>query len=231
MVARSCQPERNAAKLMRQVRYFRQLAPEVLEELAQAAVLVHHQAGAIIFLEAEPSTGMYVVEAGIVRIIRLTRDGREHILTMPNPGDTFNDVAVLDGGPNPATAVAHSDVALWRIEREDLRRTAKQHPELAWALLEDLASRARYLVGLVEDLAMRSVRGRLARLLLEEAQASETDTVPRFLTQEEMAARLGTVREMVGRTLRSLAADGIIEFDRHRIVILDQERLAAEAEV
>ena len=94
-----------------------------------------------------------------------------------------------------------------------------------------MASRARYLVGLVEDLAMRNVRGRLARLLLEEAEGTERRTVPRMLTQEEMAARLGTVREMVGRTLRSMAASGLIEFDRHRIVILDPERLAEEAEV
>ncbi len=78
---------------------------------------------------------------------------------------------------------------------------------------------------------MRNVRSRLAHLLLAQAQAAETDEVPRLLTQEEMAGRLGTVREVVGRALRGLAADGIIEFDRHRIVILDPERLAQEAEV
>jgi len=78
---------------------------------------------------------------------------------------------------------------------------------------------------------MRSVRGRLARLLLEEAESRDTNIVQRLLTQEEMAARLGTVREMVGRTLRNMANDGLIEFDRHRIVILDPQRLAAEAEV
>ena len=157
--------------------------------------------------------------------------GREYILHMVQPGGTFNDVAVLDGGPNPATATAHTDALVWRIDRADFHRIVDRHPDLAWALLEDLAGRARFLVGLVEDLSMRSVRGRLARLLLEEGEAQQTDVVPRLLTQEEMAARLGTVGEMVGRTLRSLAADGIIEFDRHRIVILDPERLAQEADV
>lgn len=78
---------------------------------------------------------------------------------------------------------------------------------------------------------MRSVKGRLANLLLDQAEANETDAVPRMLTQEEMASRLGTVREMVGRALRGLASDGIIEFDRHRIVVLDVERLRKEAEV
>ena len=78
---------------------------------------------------------------------------------------------------------------------------------------------------------MRTVKGRVARLLLDQAQTNQADVVPRLLTQEEMASRLGTVREMVGRALRSLAADGVIEFDRHRIVILDPLRLAQEAEV
>lgn len=217
--------------LFRHVRYFRTLSPETLRALAAVTQRVHYQAGAVIFLEGEPAQAMYVVQEGVVKISRLSREGREHILHLIQPGDSFNDVAVLDGGDNPASAIAQTDVVLWRISRADLRRLVDRYPDLAWALLEDLASRARYLVGLVEDLAMRSVRGRLARLLLTEAEKSKTAVVPWLLTQEEMAARLGTVREMVGRTLRSLAADGIIEFDRHRIVILDPERLAEEAAV
>ena len=78
---------------------------------------------------------------------------------------------------------------------------------------------------------MRSVRGRLAHLLLMLAGESEDDEVPRLLTQEQMASKLGTVREVVGRALRDLAADRIIEFDRHRIVILEPDRLAEEADV
>ncbi len=146
-------------------------------------------------------------------------------------GETFNEVGVLDGAPNPATATAHTEATLWRIDRLDLQRIAARYPELAWALAEQVAGMARHLVDLVEDLAMRTVKGRVARLLLDEAEASNADVVPRLLTQEEMASRLGTVREMVGRALRSLAAEGVIEFDRHRIVILDPERLAREAEV
>jgi len=85
-------------------------------------------------------------------------------------------------------------------------------------MAEQVAGMARHLVDLVEDLAMRTVKGRVARLLLDQAQTNQADVVPRLLTQEEMASRLGTVREMVGRALRSLAANGVIEFDRHRIV-------------
>ncbi len=116
---------------------------------------------------------------------------------------------------------------------------AERYPDLAWALIESLARRARYMLDLVQDLSMRNVRSRLAHLVLTQARASlredardaARDEMPRLLTQEEMASRLGTVREVVGRALRGLAADGIIEFDRHRIVILDAERLAQEAEI
>ena len=163
---------------------------------------------------------------------RVSKEGREHILHIVHAGDTFNDVAALDGGPNPATSSCATTPSSGESPaRNDLKQVALRYPALAWALIESVARRARYLVGVVEDLGMRSVRGRLANLLLVEVQSTSSDAVPRLFTQEEMASRLGTVREVVGRALRGLANDGIIAFDRHRIVILDAERLAEEAEV
>lgn len=216
-------------QLWRNVVWLELLPEAAVAELAQVAVLGRHAAGSALFWEGEPVAGLYLVAEGAVKICRYTKDGREHILHLVGVGDTFNDVAALDGGPNPATAIAFEDVAVYRVARPDLQRVVERHPALAWALIESLARRARYLVGQVQDLAMRNVRGRLAKLLLD--QAGENAHVPRLLTQEEMAARLGTVREVVGRSLRSMAADGILEFDRHRIVILDVARLTEEAEL
>lgn len=230
MAGHSVHDNRKIKSLLRKVRFFQQVSPAVIDALAGAATCLHYPQGTTIFLEGEPTSGMFLVEQGVVKISRLSLEGREHIINLSEPADTFNDVSALDGGPNPAHAVAHTDVVVWRIDRSDLQRLAFAHPELAWALIEDLAARTRVMVALAHDLAMRSVRGRLAKLLLTQASASQADVVERWLTQEDMAARLGTVREMVGRTLRSMAADGIIEFDRHRIVILDPERLAEEAE-
>lgn len=217
--------------LLPEVRFLRSVSSAALEALVDAAVCLRYPEGATIFLEGDPTAGLFIVEQGIVKISRVSLEGREFIMHLNEPGDTFNDVSTLDGDPNPANAMAHTDVVLWRIARPELKRLAFLHPDLAWALIEDLAARARVAVGLVHDLAMRSVRGRLARLLLEEADHTQSGIVERLLTQEQMASRLGTVREMLGRTLRSLAADGIIQFDRHRIVILDAQRLAEEAEV
>lgn len=217
--------------LLRAVPHLKALDESCLRDLVASAELSLHQAGSLIFSEGEETSGLFIVETGKVKISRFTREGREHILRFLGAGELFNTVGVLDGGPNPATAIAFTDARLWRIRRPELQRVMVRHPALAWAFIENLAGHTRYLVGVVEDLAMRNVKGRLAHLLLEQAQVNQADSIARYMTQEEMASHLGTVREMVGRALHSLAAAEIISIDRHRILILDRERLAKEAEV
>ncbi len=217
--------------LWSQVNYLATLPPSVVEALAAVATRRSFRAGEMLFIEGEPVAGLFLVESGRVKVSRFSREGREHTLHLVGPGATFNDVAALDGGPNPATAIAIDDAIVWRIDRADLHRVAVAQPSLAWALIESIARRTRDLVATVQDLAMRNVRGRLARLLLEQAEAAERGDPPESMTQEDMAARLGTVREVIGRALRALAADGIVEVDRNRIMVLDRVRLEDEAEV
>ena len=219
--------------LLRRVPYFAGLPDGLLAELAATAGRRSYDRGQIVFLEGEPSAGLFIVAEGEIKIFKLSLQGREQILQRVGPGGTFNDVAALDGGPNPAGAAATAPTNLWMIARGDIRRLAQANPDLAWALIESIAGRARQLVEMVEDLALRSVRARLAKLLLAEggrpAAEGEIDR-DHMVTQSEMAARLGTVREMVGRALRELADEGVILMDRHRIVILDRAALAAIAE-
>lgn len=215
---------------LKAIAYLQHLPAEIIQALASVAVRYTYRAGETLFCEGDPVAGLYVVDEGKVKVCRFTKEGREHILRIFGRGDTFNDVGVLDGGPNPATAIAFTDVVVWRVTRPDLQQVVNRYPALAWAFIESIARHTRYLVGLVEDLAMRSVRGRLAHLLLVQAQANDA-SIPRYMTQEEMASYLGTVREMVGRALNSLAAAEIIKIERHRIVILDVERLTEEAAV
>lgn len=219
--------------LLRRVPYFAALPDAVLEALSAAAVERRFDRGQVIFLEGDECAGLHIVASGEVKIFKLSPQGREQILHRMGPGDTFNDVAVLDGGPNPASAGAVSDAVLWVITRGEMQRLAQTYPSLAWALIESIAKRARHLVAMVEDLSLRSVKSRLARLLLQEAERAikvgELDR-SQMVTQAEMAARLGTVREMIGRALRELSEDGLIEFDRHRIVIKDREGLVAVGE-
>jgi CRP-like cAMP-binding protein len=180
-----------------------------------------------IILEGAPCQAAYFLAQGHVRVLRTAPDGREQVLVQLGPGQSFNTVPPFQPrGTNHATVQAADQVWAYAIPKDDLHRLVSEHPALALALLQDFAERLDHLTDLVEDLSLRTVRGRLARLLLDEA---ETGEVTRRWTQAEIAARLGTVREMIGRTLRALADAGLIRIDRERIVLIDREGLEAEA--
>lgn len=135
--------------------------------------------------------------------------------------------AVQPQGLNHAMVEGSTSGLLYVFPANDLRGLVGQCPDLALSLLRDFAEKLDHLTDLVEDLSLRSVRSRLARFLLE--QADERPAAPRW-TQDEMAARLGTVRDVVGRTLRAFADAGWVRMDRQRIVLLDREGLQAEAD-
>lgn len=232
--ASSAQPPHLARlDLLRRVPCFAGLADDLLAALAAVAGERHCARGEVIFLEGDPCAGLFVVVTGGVKIYKLSLQGREQVLRHLGPGSTFNDVAALDGGPNPASAAATADTTLLVFSHADIRRLARAHPALAWAFIESISFHARYLVQMVEDLALRPVKARLARLLLNEAERSIVRSEigrNQMVTQTEMAARLGTVREMVGRALRELADERLIVMDRHRIVIADRAGLMRVAE-
>ncbi len=203
--------------------YFRNLGPQSLNLLVQAATMHQFAAEEIIFLEGDPSAGLWVVERGRVKIYKISLEGREHILHMPGPGDSFNDISALDGGPNPANAAALTAVTAWAIGSQDLRAMLHTDPALALAALEVLTARVRTLVRQIEDLALYSVPARLARFLLAQMDNAPSGRPP--VTRAAIAAHLATTPESVSRALRMLEEAGAIRFDRHRIVIVDPDLL------
>lgn len=177
--------------------------------------------GQQIILEGDPSPGLFCVLRGRVRLSRMAPDGREQVLAMIGPGENFNPVPIFDNKPNPATARAMSPVLCLLLPRNHLLSLLQRHPTLALVMLADMAGQLRELMGLVEDLAFRSVRARLARQLLVEAAGGTAE-----LTQQELAERTGTVREIAGRALRRLAEEGLVRLERGRVLVLDPEGLA-----
>lgn len=187
--------------------------------LADTSRRVHRctfRPGQYILLEDEQPPGLFFVLRGRVRLSRTASDGREQVLAMIGPGENFNSVPIFDGQPNPATARAMSPVECLLLPREDLLALIRSHPDLALAALSEMAGRLRELVSLVEDLAFRSVRARLARQLLAEAAEGTAE-----LTHQELAERTGTVREIAGRALRRLAEEGLVKLKRGRVIVLD----------
>jgi CRP-like cAMP-binding protein len=137
---------------------------------------------------------------------------------------------MFDGGACPANAQAQTAVTLLVLPRERLQQLVAQHPALALAMLKEFTGRLRHLVNLVDDLALHTVQGRLAGLLLEQATAATHGQPAPPLTQAEMAARLGTVREMIGRALKTFEALGLIQIERGVITLLDRDGLAMQRE-
>jgi CRP/FNR family transcriptional regulator len=215
------------AEILRKLPFFSELGED---ELTKVASRVHERTfrrGEVILLEGEAPRAVYFIVHGQVRIYRLSLEGREQVLKRLGPGEAFNLVPVLDGGPNPSSAMAWTDVTVYAIERSHFLQMMREHPALAVAVSADFAAKLRHMTALVEDLSLRTVGARLAKLLL--TQAAEKEAAPRRMTQQEMAAQLGTVREVVGRALAELEEEGLVRKERHRIVIVNRSGLEAKA--
>ncbi len=214
---------------------FQNLPADALADLAGRAIEHRLSQGQILFSTNESSVGLYIVLSGSVRAFRINLDGREQTIHVEHAGGTLAEVAVFDNGPYPSTTIAEEDSEVLFLAKEDVRRFMLQHPEAAVTALAIMAKKLRMVASMVEQLALMDVGQRLATLLLEEAKRSTPDlkdgvsfSLP--LSHTQIAARLGSVREVVTRGLHKLAQHGIIEIRGHRVVVLSVKELRSHAE-
>jgi CRP/FNR family cyclic AMP-dependent transcriptional regulator len=224
------------AQALRRVTLFASLSDDALARVARVAFRRACVPGETVIFEGDPCQAAYFIAEGQVRVYRLSPGGREQVLARLGPGQAFNTVPPFQPqGINHATVQALTAVTLYVVTCGDFCRLVEECGELALAIVQDFADRLDHLANLVEDLSLRTVRGRLARFLLEHAptelgEAADAVQVARNWTQDEIAANLGTVRDMVGRTLRAFADAGLVRIERQRIVLLDRDGLEAEAQ-
>ena len=211
-------------ELLQAVPYFAALDDAALADVAAEFIARRYRAGELIFLEGDSEAGLHLVAEGLCKIYRVSEAGREQVLALLKPGDSCNEVPVVDGGPNPANLVAVDDSTVWVITARSLVRLRRRYPPLNDIIINSLAMRCRQLVQRIHNLSFLSVTGRLAAFLLQQGEA-DTPLSRRRWTQDEIAAHLGTVREMVGRAFRELQHAELIAIDRHRIEILDRDGL------
>jgi CRP/FNR family transcriptional regulator len=210
-------------ELLKSIPYFSGLSDSVLKLIGKYVFEKKAERGEILSFEGQPSDTLYFVVTGVVKFFKISADGKEQIFRIIRPGDSFNDVPVLGGGVNLASAAAMSAVVLNGIKKKDLENIVREHPQVALNLIQVLSRRVEELVALVEDFSFRHVSGRVAKILLEYA-GNEGGENPR-LTQQEIAAIIGTAREMVGRSLKNLEGEGAIKMERNRITITNKEAL------
>ena len=214
--------------LLARIRHFDSLPPDVQERLVATAMLCHFDAGQVIYVEGEPAESMYILETGWVKATRMTRDGREQAMMFLRPVEIFGDIAVFTGTTYPGTVVALEAVDAWGIPAKTILDLIPHHPELAMAIIRRLSERVLHYIGLVEDLSLRSVESRLASTLLRNAELQDGRlVVPRreWTTFDEMAVRLGTVRDVLSRALKTLEAEGLLRVEKQVIVLLDPQGL------
>lgn len=214
---------------LRRIRLFADLDDAELAHLAAATVTRRYGRGEVIEVEGERVSALRIVRSGIVKLLTTSVDGREQVLRLVPTGHSFNLVALIDGEPNPATAVALDQATIYTLDGAVVLALIERRPEVAKAALAALAASTREMIGLAKDLALRHVTERVARLLLEQERAGCERCRRHYLTQQEMATIVGTAREMVGRTLHEFQAAGIISLDRGHVTVVDHHRLRAVA--
>lgn len=210
--------------------YFQGVSENALEELDRIAIQRKYDAGQVVFIEGEPCAGLYVVQEGWLKSVKISPKGREQVIRFVGPGESFNEIGVFAGGVNQVTVEALEASTVWVLPREQVLRLINANVGLCDIVIRNLAQRVTHLLGLVEDLSLRTVESRLARLLLEQASQGVVSR-RRWSTQAEMASRLGTVPDVINRALRGLVEEGLISMERHQIQILDRPGLEEKAMV
>ncbi|NDJ61287.1 MAG: Crp/Fnr family transcriptional regulator [Chloroflexi bacterium] len=213
------------------VPYFSGLPDCTLKRIAAAAHRHCYQAGAVIFNEDDDCAGLHMIADGLVRIYRVNAEGRLHTLSLLRSPSTFNEVAAVDGGPNPFNAVAVTNAEVLVIRHVTLLNLMAAEPDLLNNTVQTLARLNREYIERLEDMTFRTIPSRLAKLFLHETTyADQIAETPSQLTQEEIAAILGTTREVVGRALRSLMNAGLLRRKGRHVYIVDRVGLEYLAE-
>ena len=203
--------------ILRKNPYFDDLPEEVLKHIALNTQLREYERGDVLFWEADSGAGMHIIESGSVKLYRISPQGRQYIISVMSEGATCNEVPAFDGGVNPVNVEALETSRVWVIDQVTLRTLVKTHPEFALKVLNKFGQNLRNLVRKVSEMAFYQVTNRLARLITE-LPSEEART---HWTQEQLAARLGTVREVVARSLKELEKSGAIRIEDRRIQIAD----------
>lgn len=217
--------------LLRRLRSFdflQGLDEATLTQLADSAVWKIFSPDSVVFWEGDVESNLFYLQYGSLKVLRSSPDGREQVLKFIEAGEIFNEVGVLAKRPNPATAVALDESGIWLIPRHALEDVISAHPQTAIQVIENMADKIIELVTLATDLSLKTVEARFAKLLLEQAKDDVVER-RRWTNQTELAARLGTVPDVLSRVIREFTRNKLIEADRREIRVLDRKGLMERA--
>ena len=206
-------------KVLKGNEYFDELSEPILKDIAEHMHLREYSRGDVLFWEGDPCEGLHIIEHGSAKIFKLSPQGRQYIVRILQEGDTFSEVPAFDEGANPVNVEALETCRVWVIEIQKLHELIMTNPVFSQKVLLNFGKMLRGMVRMVSEMAFYQVTHRLARLV---AELPQEKSAPHW-TQEQLAARLGTVREVVARSMKELECSGAIKVEDRRIQIADQE--------
>lgn len=224
---------RNLVETLRRLPLFTDLTENELVAIS-AHVTVHQVAAhKTIFAEGDPCNELFIVRDGRVNLLKTSSHGRQQLLSVERAGSSLSEISALDGSSYPATAYAVIETSLLRLEANHFRALCLQNPDIALKVIKVLGHRLRRMSTLIEDLSFSTVRGRLVAHLVHLARdkgqpASPEIEVDLIENNEQLAARLGTVRELVSRNLGRLHNEGLIHMSRRKVRIPSLDSLQDE---
>jgi CRP/FNR family transcriptional regulator, cyclic AMP receptor protein len=214
-------------EILRNHSIFGKLPRTMIERLGSQATTRRVRRGKTIFTKGDAGTELMAVLSGSVKISVSAADGRETVLNVIHKGEIFGEIALLDGRPRTADAIAMSDCELMIIERRDFIPFVREHPEVALKLIEILCTRLRRTSAQVEDVMYLNLPARLARAVLRLADESG-GAFPRKIsvTQREISQMIGMSRESTNKQLRTWVRAKWVMLERGGIVVIRPDALA-----
>ena len=206
---------------------FASLPPAELTALAQLASSRSYDKGETVILYGDVWPYLFLVGEGSVNAVKESGEGRSLIVTTFLAGDLFWGLAFFqDGAPMPVTLIAREPSRLHLWSRESAQPIFERNGRVGWELCRLMAGRMQRASAILEEMAFQPVAGRLARLLLDHFELAGDAAISRHLTLDEMAARIGSTREMVCRALYSFSDKNLIEVTRTEFVLTNRDGLA-----
>jgi CRP/FNR family transcriptional regulator len=212
---------------------FSELDDGAIDEIASAAVTMTVERNQMIFHEGDPAHSFFLVGSGKVKVFKMSPDGKEQILMLAQPGDSFAEAALFAEGVFPASAQAMEKTELVAVNRQKFAALLGRNPNLAVNLIARLSELLHRMTRLVEGLSLSDVTSRLAHYLSrfkDEKTGRQLTEIKLVEKKAVLASQLGTIPETLSRSLARLIRDGIIEVDGPRITILDAEQLEVLAQ-
>lgn len=223
----------NLTQLLRRVWHFRHLSPGDLSRIVTAGSIRRYGEGMTIFLEGETSAGMFVLLRGLVDLYKQSPEGQEQIIAAIEPVIMFNEITVIDDGPNPYTAIAEKACITWNINHQSFCDLVRRYPdpEIGLGMLRVLAARTRLLINRCEELSYRPILARTAKLLLDISGGGSQPIDRSQYPIKKLAAHIASVPEVVSRALGTLQERDLIIADRQTIEVIDAARLQDVAQI